>query len=85
MIRAAALAARLPLLPTPPPAKQGDLVLHAHFHQVQVAVPDVGGDGVAHVIHGDVIGRTGAAVLTVDGQTAGIGVAREVVEHRHGR
>ncbi len=36
---------------------------------------------MAHVVHGHVVGRPGAAVLAVDGKARRVGVAHQVVQH----
>ncbi len=65
--------------------EQRDLVLFALGDQIEIALPQVGGDGVAGGVHADVVGRPGAAVDPVDQQRPGIGVSHQVVEHRLGR
>ena len=85
MIRAMPFWVTLPFLPMPPAAKMGISFCLPWAHQVEIALADIGGDGMAGGVHADVVGGAGAAVDAVDHQAAGIGVAHQVVQHRFGR
>ena len=65
--------------------KERNFVLSALLHQIQVAVAQIGGNGVACGIHAHVIGRASTAIDAVDQEAACIGVAHQIVEHRLGR
>ena len=56
------------IFPDSAPGKNGDFVLLSDLGQVQVIVPYAGGDGVAHVVHGDRIGSAGSPVFAVNCQ-----------------
>ena len=59
--------------------KQRHLVLHTDIDEIQIAIANTAGNRMAHVVHGDVIGRTGTTVFAVNCKTSSVGIAGQVV------
>ncbi len=60
------------------------LVLFPLSDQIQIAVSDIGSNGMPHFVHRNIIGRSGPAVFTINAQGSGIRISGQVVKDRPG-
>ena len=44
----------------------------SQIHQIQIAVANIAGDGMPHVVHGNIVSCTRTAVFTIDGKAAAL-------------